>query len=183
MSAGSQQSVRRMSSHPKMDGRGVFISPHLLRKGGWNVPGTIIKRGKSWVVVVDLGRNEQGQRNRKWRSFLTKREAEFYQAQAASHPAFGAGAGVYGNQRLRLGPYMEQWLADYAKARVRPGTFRRYQQLVRVHLSPGLGHLVLARLSPQAIEGFYRTLAGTVSGTTAHHVAGVLRQALKQAVR
>lgn len=147
------------------------------------MPGTIIKRGKSWVVVVDLGRGEQGQRLRKWRSFETKREAEYHQAQQATHPAVGAGVGVYGNPRLRLGPYLEQWLEEHAKARVRPSTFKRYQQLVRVHLIPGLGHLPLARLSPKPIETFYRALAGKVSGTTAHHIAGVLHESLKQAVR
>jgi integrase len=146
------------------------------------VPGTIIKVGKAQIVVVDHGKDSRGRRIRKWRSFATKREAEYYQAQAATHPALGAGAGVYGNHRLRVRDYLEQWLADYAKPRVKASTHLRYTQLIRTHLIPGLGHLVLSRVSPRAVETFYATLT-EISSTTAHHVAALLRQALKRAVR
>jgi integrase len=131
---------------------------------------------------MDYGRDDRGRRIRKWRSFGTKREAEYHQAQAATHPALGAGAGVYGNPRLRLRDYLEQWLADYAKPKVKESTYLRYAQLIRTHLIPGLGHLVLARMAPKAIEAFYGTLTG-ISSTTAHHVAALLRQALKRAIR
>ncbi len=52
-----------------------------------------------------------------------------------------------------------------------------------MHLATGLGHFPIARLSPHAIETFFRTLQGKVSSTTAHHVASLLRQSLKQALR
>ena len=146
------------------------------------MPGTIIRRGKSYVVVMDHGRDEDGKRIRKWKSFATRREAETFQIQSATHPAFGAGQGPYGSGHLRLSGYLQQWLSDYAKSHVRGSTFERYEELVRVHLTPGLGHIQLSRLSPQAIERFYRELHGTISPTTAHHVASLLRGALKQAV-
>lgn len=39
--------------------------------------GTIIKRGSRWSVVVDLGRDLDGKRIRKWHSgYPSKREAE-----------------------------------------------------------------------------------------------------------
>jgi integrase len=159
-----------------------FHSISQLKGGGWDVPGTIIKHDKAWILVLDHGL-ENGKRLRKWKPFSTRREAEAYQAQAATHPTFGAGLGVHGSNHLRVRTYLDQWLTDYAKHRVRPSTFKRYQELVRVHLTTGLGHFPIARLSPQTIETFFRTLQGKVSSTTAHHVASLLRQSLKQAVR
>jgi integrase len=53
-----------------------------------------------------------------------------------------------------------------------------------LHLIPGsLGHAQVARLSPQAIEAFYRELHGKVSPTTARHIAVLLRESLQAAVR
>ncbi len=150
-------------------------------RGGWFVPGTIFKRRGSWWVVLDHG-SKNGRRVRKWASFQTRKEAETYRLQSASHPAFGAGAGVYGSSRLRVAPYLERWLSDYAQVRVRPSTYKRYAELVRVHLMPELGHVQLFRLSPQLIERCYQNLKG-MSPTTKHHVASLLRQALKQAIR
>ncbi len=147
------------------------------------MPGTIIKHGKAYVVVMDHGKDENGHRVRKWKSFQTKREAEAFQITCASHPALGAGIGPYGSGNLRLSAYLQRWLADYAKTRVRSSTYERYEQFVRLHLTPGLGHVQVSRLSPQAIEGFYRELHGKVSPTTARHLAVLLREALQAAVR
>ena len=65
--------------------------------------------------------------------------------------------------------------------RVASSTYLRYAQLVRKHLTAGLGHVPLSRLSPKAIESFHGTLTG-IRSTTAHHVAALLRQALKGAI-
>jgi integrase len=132
---------------------------------------------------MDHGRDGGGQRIRKWKSFAKKREAEAFQIQSASHPAFGAGQGPYGSTQLRLGAFLQQWLSDHARVRVQPSTFRRYGEFVNLHITPGLGHVQLTRLSPQVIEGFYRKLLGKISPTTSRHVAVLLLQSLDTAVR
>jgi hypothetical protein len=39
--------------------------------------GTILKRGKKWSIVVDIGKDIKGKRKQKWFSgFRTKKEAE-----------------------------------------------------------------------------------------------------------
>ncbi len=146
------------------------------------MPGTIIRRGSRYVVVLDHG-SEDGKRKRKWASFPTKREARRYQEQAAGHPGFYAGVGDFGSPHTRFRTYLEEWITDYAARRVRPSTLKRYKELSRVHLIPGLGHFHLARLTPQAIEKFYGDLLGHLSPTTAHHVASLLREALATAVK
>jgi len=50
--------------------------------------GHIRKRGKSWAVVVDVGRDESGRRYQRWHGgFTTKREAT---AGADGHPGADA---------------------------------------------------------------------------------------------
>jgi integrase len=78
---------------------------------------------------------------------------------------------------------LQRWLTDYAETHVGPSTHERYEQFIRLHLIPGLGHVQVSRLSPQAIEAFYRELHGKVSPTTARHIAVLLRETLQAAVR
>ncbi len=144
--------------------------------------GAILKRGKKYVVVEYLGLDPvTGKERRKWHSgFDSKKDARSFQASLASHPAFTAGIGPYGNTRYRLGEFLDRWLADFAKHNVRPATFERYEQLARCHITPALGTVPVVRLTPQAIERFWNGLSKT---TTAHHVAALLRQVLTYAVK
>jgi integrase len=75
------------------------------------------------------------------------------------------------------------WL-ETVRGQIRASTHRRYSDLVRVHLIPGLGRINLAKLTAQQVQLFYtRTLASGLSPTTVHHVHGVLHRALDDAER
>src|SRR3712207_9532308 len=43
---------------------------------------------------------------------------------------------VFDADNLRLGEYLERWLTDSVRDTVRPTTFERYEQVVRLHISP-----------------------------------------------
>lgn len=80
--------------------------------------------------------------------------------------------------------FLARWLDDVAKPRVRAKTYRSYEQLVRVHLAPGLGRHDLAKLTPAHVQRFLNAkLADGLSPTTVGHLRTVLRNALNQAVR
>ncbi len=147
--------------------------------------GTIIERGNAFVVVMDHGRDPQtGKRRRKWTTFGSRREAEMFRAQSASHPAFAAGVGPYGSTRLRVGDFLSSWLRDYARLNVKPRTHQAYEQFIRCHLAPRLGHLAIVRLTPQIIQGMYADLLDAkLSKTTVHHIGVLLREILDYAVR
>jgi integrase len=87
------------------------------------------------------------------------------------------------SNRLTVGVFLEQWL-EAVRPRVRPLTFDCYRGVVRRHLEPGLGHLSLARLSPQQTQLFLngRSAAG-LSPRTVAMTRAILRQALGQAER
>lgn len=143
--------------------------------------GCIVKRGpKSWAVVLYLGRRD-GKEVRKWYSHRTRREAQAHLAQIL---AAMQGGGWTPPTKMLTGDYLERWLQDYAVGAVGPVTLRNYQDIIRVHLTPALGHVPLAALSAQAIQGYMsRKLADGLAPASVRTHHRVLSQALRHAVR
>src|SRR5208283_5450953 len=55
--------------------------------------------------------------------------------------------------------------------------------MVRLHVFPALGHLRLARLTPVAVEAFYKDLQTSLSGATIVFIHRMLHKAFRDAVR
>jgi integrase len=86
--------------------------------------------------------------------------------------------------RQTTGSYLEQWLRDVATPRLRPGSLKRYREIVRVHLIPAFGMIPLKALGPALVQAHYAKALTT--GVGAHTVAmqhRILRTALREAVR
>ena len=146
--------------------------------------GHITKRGKSsWAVVIDLGRDPvTGARKQLWRSVKgTKRDAEALLVQFLHQRENGIDAPP---GRLTVAEYLQRWLSVYAQPNTAPKTFRRYEQIVRVHLLPVIGGTPLTKLRPLQIQGVYtQVLEKGVSARTALHCHRVLREALQHALK
>ncbi len=142
--------------------------------------GHIRKRGKSWAVVIFLGRGEQGRRRYKWYSHPTRREAQTHLNALLMQTQLGASLPP---SRLKLGEYLEQWLQDYAPGRVRETTLRAYTYCVRHHISPELGAIPMLRITAPAIHAWLAKMQQkNLSPATVHQAFRVLRGALRQAV-
>lgn len=144
--------------------------------------GALVRKGSKWYVVLYQGRDPlTGRERRRWvAGFDTKDQAEGYRVVAAQSAASGSGVGLRGSSRLRLGDYLARWLRTEAKARCRPKELRRREEIVRIHLTPRLGHIPLAKLAPATIEDFFASLG---ENRSANHIFTVLRTALNHAVR
>ena len=149
------------------------------------------KRGNdSWAVVVNLGRDPvTGRRRQLWRSVKgTKREAEALLVQLLHQRDTGIDQ-LPG--RLTTGDYLERWLGDYARTNTAPRTFETYESIVRKHLVPALGSIVISKLRPQHIQNYYSRALNARGATTKKllsnrsvlHHHRVLREALSHAVR
>jgi Arm DNA-binding domain len=88
------------------------------------VRGHIRRRGKTWSVVVDLGRDDRGQRKQKWHSgYRTKRDAE----RALVEILGRLEGGTYVEPtRQDLAAYLREWLPA-VRSTVRPGTWNSYR--------------------------------------------------------
>jgi len=57
--------------------------------------------------------------------------------------------------KLTLGTWLDTWLQDYKRPKLRPTTFDSYEMLIRCHLKPALGHLALRDVRPEHFQYFY----------------------------
>lgn len=90
---------------------------------------------------------------------------------------------VYNAGTTTVAEYLDRWLTDSVKGTVRQRTYERYEQLVRVHLKPGLGRQQLKTLTPAHVRSLYKDrLAGGLSPRTINYIHVTLHKALKDAV-
>lgn len=152
----------------------------MAKRRGHN-EGTICKRGDGrWVAVISLG-IESGKAKRKSYYGATRKEVSDKLDEGRAGLKRGI-APVIGRQTL--GQFLDTWLTDSVKPSVRPATWLSYDQQVRVHIKPALGHVELTKLSPQHIQRYMneKTTAGLSAKTVRYH-RSVLAMALKQAHR
>lgn len=82
-----------------------------------------------------------------------------------------------------IAQYLTQWLENQQSA-IRPRSFERYEQLVRLHILPDLGRVSLEKLTPQRVQALYTCkVKNGLSQTTVGMIHTVLHKALGDAVR
>ncbi|GHO65054.1 site-specific integrase [Ktedonobacter sp. SOSP1-52] len=80
--------------------------------------------------------------------------------------------------------YLEYWLEEVHRQSIRIRTYERYEEIVRLHLLPALGHHMLQKLAPQHLQTFYNSkLREGLSATTVISFHNVLHKALDHAMR
>ena len=150
--------------------------------------GHIRSRGtNTWAIIVDIGADPvSGKRRQRWETIHgSKRDAQ----QVLNHKLDELAIGTYVDpSKLTVGEYFKQWLADYAKPTVSAKTYERYEEIVRCHLTPGLGEHAMSELRPLHIQGYYaralesgrrRNGKGGLSKRTVLHHHRILREALE----
>ena len=141
-----------------------------------NGEGSIYRRADGrWVASVSV---DQGRR----KYFYAQTRHEVGRKLATAIKARQDGLPLV-PERQTVANYLQHWL-ETAKPTVRPRTFVRYEEYVRLHAIPELGRLSLARLSPQHLQRLYASrLEAGLSPATVAHLHAVLHRALGQAAR
>jgi integrase len=86
--------------------------------------------------------------------------------------------------RQTVEQYLQNWLEHSAKDHIRPRTYERYEQYVRLHIIPPLGKIKLQALSPQHIQNWKaKKLKEGLSSTTVRTMHVILHKALSDAVK
>ena len=87
------------------------------------------------------------------------------------------------NEQKTVGAYLTEWL-EAVRPSLRARTWDRYEELLRLHVVPGLGQTPIARLAPEQLQRLYAAkLAEGSASTTVHHIHAVVHRALSQAER
>lgn len=144
--------------------------------------GSIIKRGKTYSIVYDVGRALNGKRQQKWESgFNTKREAQ----ETLNDRLHEIKNNDYiPNSKLTLAEYLNDWFTQYVEKNLAINTVCGYRNNIYKHIIPGIGNIQLTMLNPIQIQKFYnKKLTDGLSPTSVIYIHRVLRKALEQAYK
>ena len=142
--------------------------------------GQIRQRGKTYSVIVPLGKDAEGKKRYKWVTCRTKREAQAKLAELIHQ----VNRGEIANPKGTFGEFTKRWLAEYAVPNLSPRTAEGYQSIYRAHLEGSLGNTPLKNLKPGHIQTYYADcLAGGLSTTTVRHHAMLLHRILEHAMK
>lgn len=113
---------------------------------------------KAWIAQVLVGYDEKGkpkyrQAQRKGQTDATNALKEMQQQTIQGVPQTGEGQ--------KLSEYLDLWLAQTVKPNVEPKTYAFYEFNVRLHISPGLGHIRLTKLTSQHVQAMINDKAKT----------------------
>ncbi len=137
--------------------------------------GSVYRRGDGRII----GEYEDANGKHRYVSWKTKAEVRAKLRKLLTERDAGI---AYDSENLTVGGYLDRWL-EAIKGSVRSRTWRRHEQIVRVHLKPTIGRMKLDRLNALQVQAVYRQkLDGGLSARTVEIVHATLRKALKQAV-
>ncbi len=175
---------------PCLIGGGTELSDCPGARKHRSVRGSVVKRGKTYSLVLDVGRDPQtGKRRQKWHSgYRTKREAEAALAELVGTVNHGT---YVERTRQTLNEFVDDWLTAIEPT-VRPATHYSYARNLRLHVLPYLGSVPLVVLDGGALNGLYaRLLAegrkdherGGLSPRSVRYVHTILHRVCRDAVK
>jgi integrase len=133
-----------------------------------------------WIASVDLG-CVNGKRRRKTLSARSRKEVAEKLKKVLREQQQGLPIHA---DRQTVGQYLDTWLTEVIKSSVRPKTYRSYEGIVRIHLSPVLGRFQLAKLTPQHVQQLLNAKrAAGLAPRSVQYLRDVLRNALGQAMK
>ncbi len=153
--------------------------------------GHIVKRYKnSYTIVLNMGIDPTtGKRKQQWVSVKgNKKDAEkrlsemLHQIDTGSFMKPG---------KTTMAEFLERWLKDYARPNLAPRTVEGYEHIIRRHLVPSLGSVILTQLKPEHLQRYYAEKSskgrcdgrGGLSPKTVRHHHVTLHDALQCAVK
>lgn len=133
-----------------------------------------------WVARLDLGWDDNGNRKR-WEATSKTREGALNKLRKARNDI--ATLGMIPTTGMTTQAWLERWLEDIVRPHVKPGTYADYRQTVAKHLTPRVGNVPIATLSPTHVRALYKNVSTESSIGNANKVHRVLRAALSDAER
>ena len=145
--------------------------------------GSIRKRSeKSWELTIDLGRDADGKRRRKFVNVKgTKTQAQQKLRELLSAQDKGVPIGA---QKITFGEWLSKWMLEYVVPNTRQKTIERYEGLIQRHIAPVLGRIELTKLTPsdiQALEAKLTAQGMAPQGVQLAHnvISGAFKYALR----
>jgi integrase len=123
-----------------------------------------------WEGILDLGIVVDGRRKTKSVYGRTRAEAASRLREAQRKHE----EGTLADDRMTVGKWLDHWVSSILPNRVANNTLARstldqYEDMVRLHLKPGLGHHRLTRLTPTHVDEFIAAKRACTYGKKGKH--------------
>ena len=119
-----------------------------------------------YYLYIDLGRDENGDRQRRYRTFRTLAEARKVQKDILAQKTR---ATLLVPSDLTLDQWLGRWMDEIVIPNRAETTAYGYQRIIQNHISPALGSIPLQKLSPRDLQHYYAELLRT-TGLSANTV-------------
>lgn len=141
-----------------------------------NSEGSIVKRSDGrWMARLTL---DDGTR----KTWYAKTRAEAAKRLNTALRDRDAGLPIVGEKQT-VAHYLTTWLDDI-RSTIRPRSWVRYEEAIRLHVLPTLGSITLSRLTAQQLQGLYTAkLKEGLAPATVARIHAVVRRALGEAER
>jgi integrase len=114
------------------------------------------KSDKKWKIYVYLGTDGAGKKKYVTKVVNgTKRDAQRLLTQMLNDINQGT---FTEPTKLTVNDYMARWLKDYASVNVALRTYEFYEQTLKLHINPRIGHIELSKLTPLTLQHYYSEL-------------------------
>jgi integrase len=144
--------------------------------------GQIIKRGDSWTVRIFLGRDTKGKRKYFNKTIKgTKKDAQKYLTAKLREKDLGV---FIEPASIALNEYLDKWLEEIAKPRLRESTFTSYKAILENYVKSKLGAKRLSDIQAYEVQKLYNDLKKQgLSSRTVRYTHVVFSSAMKQAIK
>ncbi len=150
------------------------------RRRGRGEGSIALRKDGRWMGRIDLGWRD-GKRRGKAIYGPTRRAVGDRMAEILRSAQDGT---LIQDERQTVARFLNQWLSDVARPRVRPRTLTTYEAAVERHITPHIGRIRLTKLTPQHLQTWFAALeAAGVSPNRRRYARVVLRMALNTAMR
>jgi|SRR5579885_103664 integrase len=149
----------------------------MARKKRGHGEGSIYQRKDGrWAASLTL-------EDHKRRTFYGKTRKEVQEKLKAALHEQQQGTLATGPQQL-LKTYLEKWVEQVYRPRVKASSYQQAIAIIRVHLVPAFGHIAVQKLTAERVQEVYaQKLKDGLAPRTILSVHSILRQALENAVR
>jgi integrase len=139
--------------------------------------GSIVKRGDSYSIIIDIGRDAFGKRKQRWFSgFKSRKDAENQLPRILIKLEDGE---LIDNNSVTLGNFLDDWLkSKIKKDNLSPTTVDGYKNIIFKHLIPTIGKLKLQDIKPYNLQKYFDVKNEILSARTLANHKRVLSSAL-----
>jgi integrase len=145
--------------------------------------GQIIKRGQdTFLIRVYIGRDSQGRRH----YFSETLKGSIKDAKKRLTEKLGEKdtGKLIKASRITLNEYLDKWLDEAVKSRVRPNSLHHYKMRMKFQVRPYLGQYKLSAITPMHVQSLMTKLHQQgIASTTIKKVHAILSSAFKQAIK